>query len=133
MGVVLGVSKHNERRSSGVVPEASVCASAKQATTTEEVVVEEDYDAHLWGLSDEIEREMGATASFPKPPSGTQDAKKFVQAQQVDFRGSKALGTHSLVAGRAPEATVGPAVMGGCIFNMSEAYADALGSQSVSA
>lgn len=50
-----------------------------------------------------------------------------MQPQQVEFRGNKEMGATTLIPGRAVQGDrPSVEVTGGCMFNMSEAYADAV-------
>jgi len=103
--------------------------SARAAETVEEPTKENDsaFDS-LWGLSEEGEEQM-RKASIPKSEEQSERvrlAKQAVQPMYVESLGTKGIGRTIPVIGRDMEPNTRPKVSGGCMFYMSEKYAQAL-------
>ena len=119
------------RPRSQFTPETTPCASARAAETvamTEEKTSDMAYDSDLWGLTEEGENQMRG-ASIPKSEEQSERvrlAKLAVQPMQVESLGTKGIGKIIPVIGRDVQSNVQPKVSGGCMFYMSEKYAQAL-------
>ena len=118
----------------------NVCANAMVSNTVSARAAEtvndpmDDTDGALdllWGLSEEGEEQM-RKASIPKSEEQSQrvrHAKQAVQPMYVESLGTKGIGRTIPVIGRDMTPSTQPKVSGGCMFYMSERYAQALEDQ----
>lgn len=135
MAAVMLMQKKNKRYDTRPAPD-SACANAMVSKTVSESATEnveeliEEYDS-LWGLSEEGEEQM-RKASVPKSEEQSERvrlAKQAVQPMHVETLGTRGIGRTIPVIGRDMEPNTRPKVSGGCMFYMSEKYAQALEGQ----
>lgn len=121
--------------------DATVCSARQADASARAAGVEEDVqdeptgsvfaNTDLWSSENvqEIEAQLGSSVPKGAQSSKVKQALREVEPVFVDLLNSREIGQEVLVAGRGKQTNNKPKATGGCLFNQTESYAEAIQQQ----